>query len=136
MEVILIFLNMYFERKSCLYIWLDPMSWLRTKGAERHAESLVGTLCESTSWVDPWAWVDPMSRPLLLYRPKLQNSHFLFCATEVDPMSRLMSMSRPLWRENSAIASFQLVLAAFNAHLMCSNSSILAHITLYHYLKF
>ena len=74
-----------------------------------------------------------MSRSLLLCRPKLQNNHFLFCTTEVDPMSRLMSMSQPYEStpvtKNFTMTSFQLVLATFNAHLMCSNSSISVQIT-------
>ena len=58
---------------------------------------------KSIPWVDSYAWVDPMSRPLR-------------------------------WK-NSTTASFQLILATFNAHLMCSNGSILVQITLHHYLK-
>ena len=71
LEVISIFLKVHFVRKSGLYFWVDPMTQLMAKRAERHAKFLAGTLCESTPWVDPLAWVDPMSRPLLLCRLKL-----------------------------------------------------------------
>ena len=71
------------------------MSRFISNGAERHAVFWLAHPIESTPWVNPCVWVDPMSRPLLLYTLKLQNSHFLFCAIEVDPMSRLMCMSRP-----------------------------------------
>ena len=59
-----------------------------------------------------------MSRPLLLCRSKIQNSEFLFCTTDVDPMSR------PLRRKIFVTASFQLVLTIFNIHLMISNGTI------------
>ena len=51
-------------------------------------------LTDTSNWVDPISRPLCMSRPLLLCTSKLQNNHFLFCATEVDPMSRLMCMSR------------------------------------------
>ena len=71
------------------------MSRLMSNGAERYAIFWLVHPIESIPWVDPCTWVDPMSRPLLLCMSKLQNNHFLFCAFEVDPMSRLMCMSQP-----------------------------------------
>ena len=71
------------------------MSWLMSKGVERHADFLAGTP----------NWVDPMSRPLCMSRPyestsvavhtKITEQSFMFCATKVNPMSRLMCMNRP-----------------------------------------
>ena len=59
LEAISIFLKVYFVRKIDLYFWVDLMSRLMAKGAERHVEFFGW----HTLWVDPMSWPLSMSRP-------------------------------------------------------------------------
>ena len=106
---ILLFLDLYFERYACLKIMSQPMSQLMTMSCL--ARRFFG-LAQPVS--------RPMSRPPryesthestpVVFMPKITEPYFLVFFHRGRPMSRPPSMSRPmsrlLWRDYSATASF------------------------------